>query len=454
MAGVAQADDTDHRVTRASAWEAAALAATVVLPALLGGVVLRRPAGTASAERLGLDRRGIEQVRALRRRHGPGLVRFDVAGRTFALVLDAPDVRRVLQGTPEPFTPASREKRKALGQFQPHGVLVSTDPRQRAARRRANEAALEPQHRMHTFADHLVPAVRGEAADLLRDSTASGALTWDDFAQSWWRTVRRVVFGVSARDDTALTARLHDLRAAANWSALAPERRATRRRFLRQMEARARRAEHGTLAAALRDSAARAGPETDVYGQVPHWLFAFDAAGIATLRALALLATHPQAAERARREAREADPPLPTELPYLRACLLESVRLWPTTPLLLRESTRETDWYGTTLPAGTGFVLYTPYLQRGGTRSVPGDAFAPDAWRDGRTARDALLVPFSAGPARCPGENVVLLTASTWLAAVLGTDLALRLLSPNRPDPARPLPATLDHFALRFGLHG
>lgn len=450
MTGVASADGTAYRLTRASAREAAALVGTTVLPALLGGVIRRRPWGTSYGERLDLDRRGIETVRALHRRHGPGPVRVDAAGRTFALVLDPQDVRRVLEGTPDPFTPASREKRGALGQFQPHGALITRDPRQRMERRGVNEAALETNHTLHTAAGHLVPAVRAEAAELVAACTSSGMLTWDDFARSWWRAVRRVVFGDAAREDAVLTRRLERLRSAANWSLLAPSRDGLRERFLRQVRERARHAEPGTLAAAVREPDALAGPGTDGYGQIPHWLFAFDAAGIVTLRTLALLATHPREAARARREARDADPPLPQELPYLRACVHESVRLWPTTPLLLRESTRETRWGGDTLPAGTGFLLYAPYLHRAASSGTPGDAFNPQAWLDGRAAQDTAVVPFSGGPARCPGENVVLLTATTWLAEMLGDGVAFQLISRNHPDPARPLPATLDHFALRF----
>ena len=45
------------------------------------------------------------------------------------------------------------------------------------------------------------------------------------------------------------------------------------------------------------------------------------------------------------------------ELPFLRSAVLESLRLWPTTPLLLRDTTAETTWENGTLPKGTG-VLY------------------------------------------------------------------------------------------------
>ena len=78
----------------------------------------------------------------------------------------------------------------------------------------------------------------------------------------------------------------------------------------------------------------------DPIGQVPHWLFAFDAAGMATVRALALLAAHPGSKSRSE----TTNPDTPQKRPYLQAAVLESVRLWPTTPALLRETVEDTTW--------------------------------------------------------------------------------------------------------------
>src|SRR4051794_7430480 len=68
---------------------------------------------------------------------------------------------------------------------------------------------------------------------------------------------------------------------------------------------------------------------------------------------LALLASHPAALTAAQLEAAE---PASRGLPYLRACVLESVRLWPTTPVVLRESTTATTWAGGVMPRRTGVV--------------------------------------------------------------------------------------------------
>jgi hypothetical protein len=78
--------------------------------------------------------------------------------------------------------------------------------------------------------------------------------------------------------------------------------------------------------------------------QVPQWLFAFDPAGMTTFRSLALLAAHPEHANRAQQEIGSHRGSERQYMPYLRATVLESLRLWPTTPFLLRETTGATNW--------------------------------------------------------------------------------------------------------------
>src|SRR5215213_9436996 len=108
-----------------------------------------------------------------------------VPGREIAFVLGAEAARRVLDGSPEPFAPANLEKRAALGHFQPAGVLVSHGA-ERARRRAFNERVLQPHCEAHELHDALLAKVEEEAAGL------AGELTWDRFAPSWWRLVRRI----------------------------------------------------------------------------------------------------------------------------------------------------------------------------------------------------------------------------------------------------------------------
>jgi cytochrome P450 len=134
------------------------------------------------------------------------------------------------------------------------------------------------------------------------------------------------------------------------------------------------------------------------------------------------------------------------ELPYLRSTVLESLRLWPTTPLILRETSAVTTWRHGALPAQTAVVVFAPYFHRDEHHLQNAHVFAPDLWRDGRPENAWPLVPFSGGPGMCPGRNVVLLTCSMVLAELIR---ARDFSSEKRLDPHR-LPGTLSPFSSRF----
>ena len=414
------------KTARASALDTALIVGGVLLPTLAVGVIKRRPRLTWLAQRLQVDRLAIAIMRRMRRRYGPGPLLLRLPRISVALLLTPEDVELLLADT-EVFAPASTEKRAALYHFQPHGSLVADQP-DRATRRLFNESALEIDHPLHSQHDRVAAIIDAEVEPL----TSGDRLGWDEFNAAWWRMVRRIVLGDAARDDHELTDLLDRLRLDANWAFLHP--RSNRR--LRAFDAALRRytenPESGSLVAAHHGS-------VDPATQVPHWLFAFDAAGIVTFRTLAMLATHPEQAAQAEKDER----PL---LPFLRACVLESVRLWPTTPMLLRQSTEQTGWGGgDPLPPGTHFLIFTPFFHRDPDTVPYADRFDPGA------PMEPGVVPFSDGPARCPGQDLVLLVVSTTLAALL-REHTYRLTSPPEISPDCPLPATLDPFSLTFAV--
>jgi cytochrome P450 len=432
-------------VPKASARDTLAVTAEVLMPFVARGPIARRPKVVGLAEKLDADRRAVRRMQHLRDRYGPGPVLLRTPGRDMAMVVSASHVHRVLEGTPEPFATANREKRGALSHFQPHGVLIS-DAGERAVRRPFNEAVLDTPSPIHHMAEHFVAAVREEADLLLDEVEQTRRLTWDAFITAWWRTVRRVVLGDAARDDHALTDMLTELRHDANWSFFKPKDTELRERFERQLLGHIRRAEPNSLAHLVATLPADDGVVR--HQQVPQWLFAFDPAGMTTFRALALLAAHPDAAARVRAELEGRDLTTPQDLPYLRGTVLESLRLWPTTPSVLRDTTTETTWETGTLPAGTGVTIFAPLFHRDDEELPYADRFAPEIWLEDRSAEDWPLVPFSGGPGMCPGRNLVLLTTSTMLAALLSR-LDLRLDTPGTLDPAQ-LPGTLSPYHLRF----
>ena len=438
-----------HRANGTSAKETLGVLSSVLLPTVARGAIVRRPVGEALATATGSDRRIVSTLRSLRERYGDDPLPLRYTGRRIALVLAAEDARVLLRDTPDPFSPAGAEKSGALSHFQPHGSLISAQDA-RPHRREANEHALalgRPIHpEAHTIAAHADEEARALVAALRNAGSRGGVLDWTRFSETFDALARRVVFGSFAARDRRTTDLLRRLRARANWSYLSPVDRSTRSAFLDRVRENIDRAEPGALAAGL----GRPGSEERPEDQVAHWLFAFDAAAIATYRALALLTSQGAAAESARAEGLTEDG---VDLPLLQATLRESVRLWPTTLVVIRESLRETTWRERTIEPGTAFLVMSSYFHRDSSRLPYADAFEPTIWTDGRAEHEPGILPFSHGPAGCPGRDLVPLTVSLFLRALL------RGGPPHRVDEAPPLrpyelPASLDHFDLRFSYSG
>ncbi|WP_026549210.1 cytochrome P450 [Arthrobacter sp. Br18] len=436
------------RLPKASLLDTALFAGAVFLPTFAKGPIIRRPRVVALVERFRLDDRAVDAVCRIHSRNpeGPLLLRLPL--RHQALILAPGHVDTVLNMSPDPFSPASAEKRAALTHFQPNNVLISTGPI-RSVRRALQEQVLDTDHPIHLLADAFLPVVREEMDELLATAAERGELIWKDFLAAWYRVVRRVVFGDHARDDSELTDMIVQLRRNGNWAFLRPQQKKLRAKFLARITEELARAEEGSLASVMAARAPRfegAAPAE----QVPQWLFAFDPAGMATFRALAVLATHPEARSRARQELHD-DGSSRSFLPYLRSCVLEALRLWPTTPLILRQTTRPVEWEDGMMPAKCGVLIFAPYFHRDERNLPRAHQFAPERWLDddGGDSDGWPLVPFSDGPVVCPGKQLVLLLTSAALAQLIDrTDL--HLTSRHRLDPQGRLPGTLDNYSLRF----
>jgi hypothetical protein len=265
--------------------------------------------------------------------------------------------------------------------------------------------------------------------------------------RAWWRLVRRIALGDRARDDESITDELLRLRKAGNWAFLSMPHYRMRAKFLEHLYSYVEDPQPGTLASAVAEVPASGA--VDPVGQMPQWLFAFDAAGMASLRTLALLATHPGQLTRALDDV--SDTEHASLRPYLRSCVLESVRLWPTTPTILRETTEDTQWRNGTVAEGAGLMIVVPAFHRDDELLPFAHTFTPDIWLDGTAQQYPQLVPFSAGPAECPGRNLVLLVTSTLLAHLLSA-LTFELTSTPRPSPDQRLPMTLNQLTLDFAV--
>lgn len=333
--------------------ETATFLLKVFVPTAAKGPIIRRPKVVALAEKLHLDERAVATLAQLAIRYPASPVLLRLPLRRQAIVLVPAQVHRVLAETPDPFATVSSEKKAALAHFQPRNSLISSG-RVRSVRRALQDQVLDSDNPVHHLAESFLPIVAEEAEDLLRVVGSTGQLSWDDFIRSWYRMVRRIVFGDAVADDQELTDMLQQLRSDANWAFLKPRNRELRSKFLAAVERRMREAPSGSLASVM---AGKNTPgETAPVEQIPQWLFAFDPAGMATFRSLAAVTAHAEILSRAVREI-TGNRGRREYLPWLRACVLESLRLWPTTPMVLRQTKREVEWDTATMPAKCGVLI-------------------------------------------------------------------------------------------------
>lgn len=435
-----------NSLPKVSVADSMGFAAKVFTPIIAKGPIIRRPKVVGGAEKLNLEERAIEFFQKLRNKYGKGPLMVRVPKRKQALILDPEHMRHVLDNTPEPFAIASSEKRAALSHFEPKQALISHHP-ERVDRRQFNEEALEFGNAVHHLAEHFVSVVNEETTALFEEISEenNNLLTWDDFIEVWFRIVRLIIFGQSGRNAKEITEMAADLRSKANLAFLSPKNEELRDRFLDSIESHVNKAEQGSLSEVMAGLQKKLGVEPK--HQVPQWLFAFEPAAMTTFRTLAVLSTHKKHLEKAEKEISE-DETDGHHLKYLRSCIEDTVRLWPTTPMVLRQTTEKTEWEKGVMPAETGILIYTPYFHRDSENIPFANSFSPEIWYDNKNT-EWPLIPFSDGPGTCAGKHLVLLLTTAMLKALL-EQAEFKLKNPSRLDPEQPLPGTLNNFSLEF----
>ena len=154
---------------------------------------------------------------------------------------------------------------------------------------------------------------------------------------------------------------------------------------------------------------------------------------------LMLLAEHPEAQSRLRAEAREAGEWTPLrlreQLPWTRAVIDESLRLFPPGWVLSRKATRADSVGGQSVPAGT-LAIVSPWLLHRNAHSWPDPSeFRPERFLGemGTRARPDY-VPFGLGPRLCIGRDFALVELTVLLVELL-RDHAVELPSGwKRPE--------------------
>ena len=110
-----------------------------------------------------------------------------------------------------------------------------------------------------------------------------------------------------------------------------------------------------------------------------------------------------------------------SELKQTRDVFRETLRLYPSVPMMVREATRVETFRKRTLKAGAQIVVSPWHLHRHERFWDNPDGFDPSRWdteNGKRCARDVYL-PFSAGPRICPGAGFALIEGTVLLASLL-----------------------------------
>jgi cytochrome P450 len=424
--------------------------AQVGLPNVLQGLFKKRPLVATAASAAKVDALGYLLVEGLVKRFGPGPFYVRVAKDEALLLHDPADIEFVLGQSPDPFASDPDAKKKGMAAFQPDALTLSRGDLWRN-RRDFAEHVLATGKPLHPLAGTFLAVAEEAAAGLAKRESFDFA----DLNAAFQRITRQVVFGAAAADDEALTELLGELMAAGNSTPGEPAEGYPA--FLAQIQAYVDVPDANSLvgrfAEALRGAPVQ-GAAIDPAGQAIHWLFAMgDTLPTNLHRTLAVLATHPEQLHEVRAEVDAADLTNSADvagLDYLGGCILDTMRLWPTTPLFGRVTTRDVTFPGgEVLKADTQVLIVNAFNHRNRARIAYADRFAPGEWAAGDAGASWLFNFFSHGPQGCPGAGLSIFLGQAFLATLLATRTPV---VEAELDPGRPLPHALDVFGLRVSL--
>ncbi|WP_438489923.1 cytochrome P450 [Streptomyces sp. S186] len=432
---------TAVRPRRASRGASLRFALTHTLPAFVRGVPAPRPAIIRLLGAAGQPRWSAATLRALREGHGGAPVVVGGPSGDLLVLLDPADVREFFARPVRELALDAVDKTRMLSVFEPTGVVCSHGEL-RDRRRALNDQVLAPHEPVHPSWDAFRTVIAEECTRL----TTGPALAFARLQRTVQRISRRITLGDQAAGDEELHRWLVALRKEGNWGAV---RRGPTPANQRMYEAAATRlhvyAPHApatTLLGRVRATAWDA--DVDAVGQAHHWLLALDSVAAIVARTLLLLAFHPA------EQAALYEAPHALDTTRLGVCALESLRLYPVVPDLLRIVRADTTWRGMPCPAGTHVLVPIGFLQRDSGVVPGGSLFIPGRWLAEGAEHDPRMAPFSHGEGRCPGDRLGLMVATEVCAQLLRE----HRVTAGRPrlDPHRPLPDTLESSRIHLTL--
>jgi cytochrome P450 len=432
----------NEAIRSVSLWDNLIYNLSYVIPMALQGGFTRNHFWVGFFARVHPDPAGVRFVSRLRRKYKSEYLWVRLLGTRSLLVLDPQGVNHVLENSPLIYADG-RPKREGMRLFQPNAVTISRGDDWRE-RRHFNEAVLNSGQPIHQCAEQILQIVRDE----VNQAAGSKPLHWQDFDRLFERITLQVIFGRSARSDRAITGLLGRMLREAN-RPVRPKKSKYFDPFYARVRAYLEAAQPGSLAAVCRELPST--QQTRVENQVPHWMFAmWETLGANTVRALAAILAHPWAEERVRREMAGSDLETPRgidQLKYVEACLQEAMRLWSTTPVLVRETLVQDRLGGATIPPATQVLIWNSFNHRDHERYPLADTFSPEAWESGRP--NPLLNHLSSGPQICAGVDLLLFIAKAVVATLLNQHRYVLVRPALRPD--RPMPYAYNYFEVVFG---
>lgn len=173
---------------------------------------------------------------------------------------------------------------------------------------------------------------------------------------------------------------------------------------------------------AARDNPGSGLTDSDVAGNVLTMLLAGEDTTANTLAWMVyLLHRHPQAQARARAEVQGVkDYEQFSSLPYVDACINETMRLKPVAPIIILQPTKDTVVADIEVPKGTVIMCLMRAAPSDERRFPDAQTFMPERWL-GQSAGSPkrVAMPFGAGPRLCPGRYLALLEMKMVTAMLL-----------------------------------
>lgn len=213
---------------------------------------------------------------------------------------------------------------------------------------------------------------------------------------------------------------------------------------------------------AARDNPGSGLTDSDVAGNVLTMLLAGEDTTANTLAwMIYLLHRHPGALERAREEVLSGTTPAEgfeyhqvSALPFVDACINETMRLKPVAPIIMLQPARDTVVAGIEVPKG---ALIMCLMRAGATderRFPDANAFDPARWLAGASASSPKRVsmPFGAGPRLCPGRYLAILEMKMVMAMLLSRFDIESVTTPDGREAKEHLAFTMAPVGLRLKL--